>query len=50
MRAKFEETIGASNRLIMDEWKAQALARRLREQNEYVYEPAELSMHIIDHS
>lgn len=35
MRAKFEETMAASNQLIMDEWKTQALARRLQEQNEY---------------
>jgi len=36
MRVKFDETMGASNNLILDEWKAQALARRLREQNECV--------------
>ncbi|PVI05092.1 hypothetical protein DM02DRAFT_610959 [Periconia macrospinosa] len=36
MRAKFEETMNASNQLIMDEWKAQALARRLQEQNDQI--------------
>lgn len=37
MRLKFDEAMNASNQLIMDEWKAHALARRLREQNEYVH-------------
>ena len=36
MRARFEDTMTASNNLILDEWKAQATARRLREQNECV--------------
>lgn len=39
MRIKFEDTMNASNQLILDEWKAQALARRLQEQNEQVAPP-----------
>ncbi|KAJ4295447.1 hypothetical protein N0V90_007459 [Kalmusia sp. IMI 367209] len=36
MRVRFEDTMNASNQLILDEWKAQALARRLREQNDQI--------------
>ncbi|KAF2258032.1 hypothetical protein CC78DRAFT_151545 [Lojkania enalia] len=38
MRAKFEETMGASNTLIKDEFRAIALARRLQEQNDQILE------------
>ncbi|KAF2690021.1 hypothetical protein K458DRAFT_412864 [Lentithecium fluviatile CBS 122367] len=38
MRIKFEDTMTASSQLILDEWKAQALARRLQEQNDQILE------------
>ncbi|CAI6320420.1 unnamed protein product [Periconia digitata] len=34
MRARFEETMNMSNALILGEWKAQALSRRLQEEND----------------
>ena len=37
MRAVFEEKMHTSNSLIREEYKAVALARRLQEQNEYVW-------------
>ncbi|KAF1967086.1 hypothetical protein BU23DRAFT_543274 [Bimuria novae-zelandiae CBS 107.79] len=36
MRARFEDTMTASNSLILEEWKAQATARRLREHNDQI--------------
>ena len=45
MRVRFEDTMTASNNLILDEWKAQATARRLREQNECVQKPRNVSIH-----
>ncbi|KAF2193742.1 hypothetical protein K469DRAFT_619019 [Zopfia rhizophila CBS 207.26] len=36
MRARFEDTMNASNTLIKDEYKAIALARRLQEQNDQI--------------
>lgn len=39
MRVRFDETMTASNNYILEEWKSQAVARRLREQNECVPPP-----------
>lgn len=48
MRVRFEDTMTASNNLILDEWKAQGTARRLREQNECVGTPSTTSAIITD--
>lgn len=45
---RFEDTMTASNNLILDEWKAQGTARRLREQNECVGTPSTTSAMITD--
>ncbi|KAF9741080.1 hypothetical protein PMIN06_008135 [Paraphaeosphaeria minitans] len=36
MRVRFDETMTASNNYILEEWKSQAVARRLREQNDQI--------------
>ncbi|KAF2642526.1 hypothetical protein P280DRAFT_467868 [Massarina eburnea CBS 473.64] len=38
MRARFEDTMSTSNQLVTDEWRGQALSRRLREQNDQILE------------